>query len=195
MGALENVVHAELALVLGKQRRALKAEIRSAVLGEKPPANLSLPDRGAELAAQALPELAGYSALGAFAIDTKLAVGELAAELTLAALPGIWLVYVFGAMDEDNHHLIAMHRDAIDDLDCIARDASVHGEVTAEAASVSLCDLAQLEDLDFVEATLSEGSGIHGQRCVVWGVGGDGSFPVSAASRNRRIVYVRVDFR
>ena len=194
IGALEKAVYDELAIVLGKQRRALKAAVRSAALGEPPPASLSLPDRAAELAAQALPELAGYRALGPFAIDTKLAVGELAAELTLATLPGIWLAYVFGDVDEDTHHLIAVHRDAVEYLEDLARDASVHGEVTAEGATVSLCDLAQLEDRDFLEAISSEGDGIHGQRCVVWGIGGDGSFPVSASSRNRSIVYVRVDF-
>jgi RNA polymerase-interacting CarD/CdnL/TRCF family regulator len=187
---LERAVYGELALVLDLPRRRLKADLRSAILGEQPPTSLLLPDRSAELAAVEQPPLAGYDVQGAFAIDTKLAVGELSAELVLAAKPGIWFAYTHGDMDDDDHHLVAIHRDHV----ASTFAPKSRGAVSAEAASVSLCDAAQLDDREFVEATRMEGSGAHGTHCFTWHVGGDGTFPVSTATAARKVVYIRIDF-
>ncbi|MEO8550491.1 MAG: hypothetical protein ABI678_10980 [Kofleriaceae bacterium] len=192
--ALETAIYGELALVLDLPRRKLKAELRSHLLGEQPPSNLLLPDRSAELAAVNQPALPDYDAQGAFAIDTQLAVGELAAELVLPAAPGIWLAYTHGDMDDADHHLVAIHRDHVRDFAKISRGAKRCGQVTANAASTALCDATVLEDREFVEAARVEGSGVHGTHCFVWMVGGDGRFPVRTASANRQIVYVRIDF-
>lgn len=192
--ALEAAVYGELALVLDLPRRKLKAELRSHLLGEQPPSNLLLPDRSAELAAVAQPALPGYEAQGAFAIDTQLAVGELAPDLLIPAAPGIWLAYTHGDMDDAEHHLVAIHRDHVRDFAKLARAAKLLGEVTAHAASTALCDATVLEDREFVAAAQVEGAGVHGTHCFVWMVGGDGRFPVRTASANRRIVYVRIDF-
>lgn len=191
---LERAVYGELALVLERPLRSLKAELRKAILDETPPEVLGFPDRSGELAAAAQPAIATYEAQGAFAIDTKLAIGELAAETVLDAAPGVWFAYTMGEMDDPGHHLIAIHRDHVEQRKALAAKARPRGHSTAEGAAVSLCDLAQLDDRDFVNEVISEGSGIHGQRCFVWHVGGDGHFPVRAASVDGRVVYVRIDF-
>ncbi len=191
---LERAVYGELALVLDRPLRSLKTEMRKAILGEGPPAVLAFPDHSAELAAARQPAIATYDAQGAFAIDTKLAIGELAAEVVLDAATGVWFAYTHGEMDDPEEHMIAIHRDHVTRHKVLDANAQPCGHSTAEAASIALCDLAQLDDLEFVNEVLSEGSGIHGQRCFRWHVGGDGRFPVRAASIDGRVVYVRVDF-
>jgi RNA polymerase-interacting CarD/CdnL/TRCF family regulator len=192
--ALERAAYAELSLVLRRPRKALKAELRQALLGERPPASLALPDRRRDLRAARAPKLRGLRGHGKLAIDTALALGELDAQLILVAEPGVWFAYAHGDIDDDDHHVLMIHAAHVDQLEALDAAAVVCGEINSEGAQVSFCDHAMLEDREFVDETMSAGSGIHGDRCFVWGLGGDGTSRVRAADGPGPVVYVRVDF-
>ena len=191
---LEKVILPELAHALKRSRKAVKADVRAAVLGQKPPAGLALPDHSAQLAKVGeLPTLAGYEAIGPFFIDTKLAVGEHHADVTTAAEVGMWFAYRLGDMDADDFELLAVHESAVNSAAQLKNEATQIGEVVAEGAKMAIFDAAEADDEEFADET-SKGDGIIGQRCAVISLGGDGRFPVFAATKNKRAICIRVAF-
>jgi hypothetical protein len=190
----EKVIFPELAHALSRSRKAIKADVRAAALGQKAPAALALPDHSAELATvRDLPALAGYEPIGPFFIDTKLAVGEFQADVVIAAENGLWFAYSLGDMDSDEFELLAVHHSAIATAAQWKNLAAQIGVVVAEGAKMAIFDAAEAEDEEFIEE-MSKGDGIMGQRCAVISLGGDGQFPVFAATRNNRAACVRVTF-
>lgn len=190
---LERTVFAELAHVLNRPRKSLKAEIRGVMLGEKPPASLALPDRKRDLRAAKPPKLPGLRNEGKFAIDTELALGEASAQSTLPALHGVWFAYSHGQVDDDDHYVMIIHADHIGELATLARAATPCSSINSEGAMVSLCDRAMLEDREFVDAMLEGGGGVHEGRGFSWSTGGDGESAVLATKVDGRTVYVRVN--
>jgi hypothetical protein len=206
---LETTVFAELAHALGRSRKSVKAVVRAAVLGERPPVHLSLPDPTGLLAAHGdPPDLDGHEPLGAFVVDTSLAIGEAHAEVTTPAARGVWFAYVTGEMDseEEPYTLVAIHHAAVTNLIALSKMAKQIGEAIAEGALMAIFDAALIEDDEFVDEVFATACGIVGQRGAVMGTGGDGSFPVFAAFdggdstsewgcgsiEGERAVYVRV---
>lgn len=192
---LEKVIFPELAHALKRSRKAIKAEVRAAALGQKPPASLALPDHAAQLAkVRKLPALAGYAPVGPFVIDTKLAVGEAHPEVTITAEAGIWFAYTLGDVDSDAFELVAFHQSALKSTAQLKEQATEIGEAVAEGAIMAIFDAAEAEDEEFADAVFEKRDGIVGQRCVVVSLGGDGGCPVFVATQNERAVYVRVVF-
>lgn len=188
---LEAIVYGELAHVLGTTPRALKAAQRKAVLREAPPASLSLPDRAKELAAATQPRVPRYASRGVFAVDTKLALGESAAELSLSAQTGLWCVY-----GRDSNHgpveLLVVHADHVAELPALLTASKPAGHVTSDAATVLVGDAAVLADRELVDQILDRGDGVFRHHCYKWSTAGDGRSPVRTASRARKVVLVAI---
>lgn len=191
-GPLEKLVFAELAHALGEGRKTLRARARAELLGEALPEYLALPDRSAELARD-LPPVAGHEPIGAFAVDTRLAIGDGAPRLLLEARAGVWHAYLREESDDVPAELIAIHTSVADDLVALCAAATPAGEVTQESGVLALFDAVLVDDpelLDDVMTTL----GPVGQRAVVVSTGGDGTSPVHAALQDGAAVCVRVAF-
>ena len=194
-GILEKVVFPELAHATGRSRKAIKADVRAAALGQRRPASLALPDRAAELAAATPPPLAGHQPLGAFAIDTRVAIGEARPEVTLDARPGIWFAYTLGDMDgEGRYELVAVHAAVAGEALALRAGAAEVGSAVADGARMAVFDAAEADDEELADEVLPRGDGIVGERCAIVSIGGDGRFPVLAAHRRGKAVLVAVAF-
>jgi hypothetical protein len=191
-GPLEKLVFGELAHALGEARKALRARARAEVFGEALPAHLALPDRSAELARE-LPPVEGHEVVGAFAIDTRLAIGEGRPELVLAARPGVWQAYLRNETDDGPAALVAIHASVAEDLAALRAEASRAGEVTQEGGTLVLFDAAMVDDPEFFDDAMIA-HGPVGQRAVVVSTGGDGVSPVHVALRDGAAVWVCVRF-
>ncbi len=189
---LEKLVFGELAHALGEARKALRARARAAVFGEALPAHLALPDRSAEVARE-LPPVEGHEAIGAFAIDTRLAIGEGKPDLVLAARPGVWLAYLRDETGDAPAELVAFHASVAEDLAALRAEAPRAGEVTQEGGTLVLFDAAMVDDPEFFDDVMIA-VGSVGQRAVVVSTGGDGASPVHAALRDGAAVWVCVRF-
>jgi hypothetical protein len=188
---LEASVFGELALALGKSRKALRAQVREAALSEAPSRALALPDMARELAAARAPLLDGRELIGAFAVHDKLAVGESRADIVVPAKPGIWFAYVTRD-DDDCESMIAIHSEHVGQLAELARTSRTIGKTGIEGAHMSIFDEAMSDDGEFLEAIGQTQFEIVEQRAAVVGLGGDGVALVKAAPADRA-TYVFVD--
>jgi RNA polymerase-interacting CarD/CdnL/TRCF family regulator len=184
---LENSVYKELGIVLGISRKQLRAKIRSANRGEAAPRSLALPDRSQELDIE-LPKLKGFKPIGAFAIDTRLAVGEARADVVMLVEHGVWLAYAKPAGD-DFTQLVAVHRDSFDELATLAKQAKAIGRAGIDGAHIAIFDEAVLDDREIVDAMLQATFEIVEGRCAAVALGGDGAADVFSANKR----YVRVN--
>jgi RNA polymerase-interacting CarD/CdnL/TRCF family regulator len=189
---LERAVFAELALALGRGRKALKAEVRALILGQPPPRSLQLQDRSEELARwDRLPTWEGHTGIGAFAVDSELAVGEAQPDVTFPAEPGIWLAYS-REYHGDCGELVVVHQRFFEEAEQLIRNAVEGGRASAEGATMAIFDAAVADDDELVEEILYEGQGVVGQRCAVISLGGDGACRVQVSRKHGRAVLVRV---
>ncbi len=193
---LEKTVFQELSHVLGKSRKKIKADIRAATLGQPQPAALNLPDRSAELSRFAcLPPVAGLEPIGAFAVESRIAIGEAHPGVVVEALPGIWLAYSQLGEDGIPAELVAVHESAVTDIPTLSRKSRMRGEAVAEGATMAIFDATMASDDEFVDEVLTAGEGIVSQRCAVTSSGGgDGRFPVRVAEIGDQAAYVRIVF-
>ncbi|MDX2086302.1 MAG: hypothetical protein SFX73_00575 [Kofleriaceae bacterium] len=190
---IERSVFGELALVLNTSRKALRARIRAAALGEPPPRSLGLADRGNELAAVTVPPIDGFDAIGAFAVDAKIGVGEANADVVLPAEPGIWLAYAVRDEDADDFsELVAVHVTRIGEFAELRRRAKKAGKAPFEGAHMSIFDEAVVDDREVVDRMLQADCEIVDGRSASLGLGGDGIAEVRVARDGDRAICVRV---
>lgn len=190
---IERSVFGELALVLNMSRKALRARIRAAALGEAPPRSLALADRRDELAAISVPPIDGFDAIGAFAVDAMIGVGEAHADVTVPAEPGVWLAYA--ARDEnadDFSELVAVHTTRIGEFAELRRRAKRVGKAPFEGAHMAIFDEAIVDDREVVDRMLQASCEIVDGRCASVGLGGDGVAEVHIARAGERAICVRV---
>jgi RNA polymerase-interacting CarD/CdnL/TRCF family regulator len=190
LAKLEKRVYGELALALGISRKALAAKIRSATTGAATPRSLALPDRSAELAAAKLPHLRGYEAIGAFAIDRRIAVGEGAAAVALEATPGVWFAYAHPHGD-DYDVLVAVHERSFAQLTSL-RSQKV-GVAAIEGAKIAIFDEALVDDPEVIDRMMRSGTDIVDDRAAVLALGGDGSAEIHATVVDGYAVHVRAN--
>lgn len=190
---IERSVFAELALALNTTRKSLRARIRKQALGEAPPRSLALADREAELAAVVIPEIAGFDAVGAFAVDGTIGVGEFRAEVAVPAEPGVWIAYAVRTEDDDDFsELIAVHATRARELELLRQRAKRVGQAAFEAAHMSIFDEAIVDDRELVDRLAQTSCEIVEGRAASLGLGGDGVAEVRAALSGERAICVRV---
>jgi RNA polymerase-interacting CarD/CdnL/TRCF family regulator len=187
---LERAVFGELALALGVSRKTLRARIRAAAKGQAPPRELA--DRSAEVDAIEPPELAGYEAIGAFAVDARIAAGESRAEVVVAAEPGIWLAYAVKTDDDDDlSELVAVHRTKVGELAALCARARHVGSAPIDGAHFAIFDEAIAQDDETMERMQRAIFDIVDGRCAAVALGGDGVAQVHAAFVGKRAICVR----
>lgn len=192
---LEKSVFGELAIALGTTRKVLAAKTRSAVLGEAPSRALSLPDMSREVAFAKVPDLKGLVPIGAFAVHERIACGEVRADASVDAVPGIWFAYAsVNEEDEDIDELVAIHADHVGQLRELERGVRTIGKLPIEGAHVAIFDEAMADDVELFEAVAQAGREILEDRCAAVGLAGDGhgAMRVSPAGR---AAYVRIDLQ
>ncbi len=192
---LEKSVFGELALVLGKSRKSLRAQVRAVTMTEAPSRALTLPDMTSEIVAANPPLLTGLELLGAFAVNAKLAVGESRADVAVEAVPGIWFAYASrDTEDEDDlDELIAVHRDHVAHIHELERSTRLIGKVPIEGAHIAIFDEALADDPELFDAIGQTGFDILEDRCAAVGLPGDGVGHVRVAPARGRAAYVRVE--
>ncbi len=146
----EELIFPELGTALGKSRRAIKALVRNAVLGEKPPVSMEAPDRTDELRKhEELSELPPYQAIAAFAVERELGIGEWGQSLTVKAKPGIWYGYQRPYFDEEDgeyddsdfDRMVAVHHEHVSEFLELEQSATEEGEeMPIEGATMSIMD-------------------------------------------------------
>jgi RNA polymerase-interacting CarD/CdnL/TRCF family regulator len=188
---LERSVFGELALVLGVSRKSLRAQIRAATRGEAPPRSLGLADRRDELTAIELPHVDGLSAIGAFAVDAAIGVGEYRADVTMPATPGVWFAFAVRSED-DILELVAVHRDSIAMLTSLRARAERIGRAPIEGAHIAIFDEAIVDDEEIVQRMAQATFDIVDGRAAVVALGGDGVAEVSVVRDGKRAVCVCV---
>jgi RNA polymerase-interacting CarD/CdnL/TRCF family regulator len=185
---IEKVVYGELAFVLGLSRKALRAKIRTAAKGEAAPRSLALADRRAELELIEPPAAKGFTPIGAFAVDTRIGVGEARPDVIIDVEPGVWLAYAKQRGD-DISALVAIHQSALPELAALAKQAKSVGRAAIEGAHIAIFDEAIMDDQEIVQAMWNATFEIVEGRAAVVALGGDGVGTVLTAAKR----YVRVD--
>ncbi|MGA9521286.1 MAG: hypothetical protein WBV82_07470 [Myxococcaceae bacterium] len=179
---LEEAAFSELALVLDVKPAMLKG------LAKRAAGQMILPDRSAELAAHAeIPELPGYEALGAFAVERRLAIGEFGVgSIELDARPGIWFAWFQdgddlppGAEDADDEYppskLVVVHAESFPRITELQRQMEPEqAELPIDGASMAVVDADAARDKSFVRAMEYTGHDIVQGRGVQVQLGGDG---------------------
>ncbi len=192
---IERSVFGELALVLDTSRKALRARIRAANLGEPPPRSLGLADRRDELAAVTVPPIDGFDSIGAFAVDAQIGVGEANADVVVPADPGVWLAYAVRDENADYFtELVAVHAARVGEFAELRRGAKIAGKTPFEAAHMSIFDEAIVDDREVVDRMLQAGCEIVDGRSASLGLGGDGVAEVRVARDGERAICIRVLF-
>lgn len=190
---IERSVFGELALVLDTSRKALRARIRAAALGEAQPRSLGLADRSDELAAVRVPPIDGFDPIGAFAVDAKIGVGEASAAVVVSAEPGVWLAYAVRDEEVDDFsELVAVHVTRVGEFAELRRRAKKAGKAPFEGAHISIFDEAIVDDRDIVDRMLQAGCEIVDGRSASLGLGGDGVAEVRVVRDGERAICVRV---
>jgi RNA polymerase-interacting CarD/CdnL/TRCF family regulator len=185
---LEKAVMTELALVLGRNKKLLKAELRGVACGlvEAAKSIASLPDRSADLSRHRSLTWSGYKGVGAFAVDTQIAIGEAYPLSKRAAENGIWLVYTKAGAAGETVELVAVHEEHFKNAQALVSQALLVAETEAQGNTIAVYDAAAAEDEDFVDDVQRAGQGSIGQRCVVVDLGSDSLCRVHVAHNAAR---------
>jgi RNA polymerase-interacting CarD/CdnL/TRCF family regulator len=183
---IERRVFGELALVLKISRKTLRARIRAAALGEAAP-------RSVELAAVEVPPIDGFDAIGAFAVDAMIGIGEAHADVAVPAEPGVWFAYAARDDDADDFsELVGIHATKVGEFAVLRRDAKTAGKAAFEGAHMAIFDEAIVDDREIVDRMLRARCEIVDGRCASLGLGGDGVAEVRVARAGERAICVRV---
>lgn len=158
----EEAVFGEMARVLDVPESELMREARSAC-GQPYP----VPDRSAEVADhEPVPELEGYNAIGAFALEDVALAGEAGAGDQLEVQPGVWYAYTYRDEEADAaDKLLCVHEAAFDDIAVYGEKLRQRGAFAIEGASAAVVDAKLLDEpafwskLAFAETEIVAGRG------------------------------------
>jgi hypothetical protein len=191
----EQVVGRHLACSLGVDYRTARDRVRRIASGQPPPPAVVLPDRRVELAdLEQPPTLGRLRAVGVFAVERALAVGESLDGPSMLAEPGPWLAY--SAYDEgyDELPLLAVHHRHLGRVAELCLTATRVGRrLPINAASMAMADGALRHDADYLELLAETSTSVVGHRGVILWLGGDGAAIVRAAILDDRAVLVVVE--
>ncbi len=187
----EEAVFGEMARVLDEGEAALMREARDAC-GEPFP----VPDRSGEVAAiEPVPELDGYEALGAFALEDRAIAGEAGAGEQLEVVPGVWFAYTYrDAEAEAADKLLCIHAEAFDEIAPLGEQLRKRGNFAIEGASAAVVDARLLDEpsfwskLAFAETEIVEDRGVQ---VLIEDNGRGGVFAAPPEQPNKLVVLKR----
>jgi RNA polymerase-interacting CarD/CdnL/TRCF family regulator len=142
----EEAVFGEMARVLDARESELMREARSAC-GQPYP----VPDRSAAVADhEPVPELEGYYAVGAFALEDVALAGEAGAGEQLEVDPGVWYAYTYRDEEADAaDKLLCVHEAAFEEIAVCGEQLRQRGAFAIEGASAAVVDAKLLDEPAF----------------------------------------------